>query len=258
MNKKTMIKIIGAAAIAGAAFVSTTSVHAASDTEVNKQVQKALDAGTVLKWAISVGGTADGKTRPWAQYNAAKDARAKAVATINTLPSAKRTVHLTKIQDGVDLHIERAMRYIDAITAGEKIKEKQSALEAKMIAGVMDDAAEKAYHELSFELKKQSVLLDKVYGQTTRDKIREQYKGAAEKVRNSAIYAVTVKMEIDLAKKALNANDQATFEKHVSIAEKNIASVTNNKMKNTLQQTLTELTGLVEDEEDVLEIIDIY
>ena len=65
-------------------------------------------------------------------------------------------------------------------------------------------------------------------------------------------------MELDLARKALDANDQATFEKHVLIAEKNIVSVTNTKMKNTLQQRLTELSSLVEDEEDYLEIIDIY
>ena len=77
------------------------------------------------------------------------------------------------------------MHYIDAITAGEKMEAKQAVVEAQIEKGLIDDATETAYHELSNEIRKQAVLLDRVYGKSTRDAIRDQYKEAAQDVRDS-------------------------------------------------------------------------
>ena len=65
MSKKKAIKVLGAAAIAASAFAVTAPTQAASN--VDALVKKAVDAGTVLKWAISVEGSADGTTRPYAR-----------------------------------------------------------------------------------------------------------------------------------------------------------------------------------------------
>lgn len=238
--KKRAIKVLSATAVAASAFVATVPAQAAS-TDVVSLVKKAKEAGTVLKWAISTEGSADGTTRPWNQYNAAKTARDKAVAAIKKLPASQQAAYLADIEQNVTLHITRAMHYIDAITAGEKIKAKKEVLDAQIAQNLIDDKTEAAYHTLSTEIRKQAVLLDRVYGQTTRDAIRAQYKVPAEKVRDSVKYEVTVKIELDLAKKAIVANNYADAEKHIADATKYLKEVKNEVMKATLVKTLDEL-----------------
>ncbi|MBY0122299.1 Ig-like domain-containing protein [Bacillus sp. S/N-304-OC-R1] len=241
-NKKTM-KIISASAIAASAFVSTTATNAnaATVSQADKLVQAAKSAGTVLKWTISIEGTADGKTRPWEAYNNAKTAYDQAVKAVNTLPAAQKNKYLAELDQDVKLHIDRTMRYIDAITAGEKIKEKQQTLAYQLDINTINDQTETAFHELSTEIRKQAILLDRVYGQSTRDLIRSQYKQAAEKVRDNAKYAVTVKIEIDLATKALAANNSTQAEKHIAEAKKYMNYVDNTVIKNVLNNRLSSL-----------------
>jgi hypothetical protein len=242
LNKKKTIKVLGASAIAASAFVATTPAGAdAAANDVQSLVKKAKDAGTVLKWAISTEGSADGTTRPWAQYNAAKAARDAAVAAINKLPAAQKAGYLADIEQNVNLHIDRTMHYIDAITAGEKINVKKADLQKQIDANLINDDTEAAYHALSTEIRKQAILLDRVYGKTTRDEIRANYKKSAENLRDSVKYAVTVKIELDLANKALEANNEAEVEKHVAEANKYINEVQNKEMKAELSKALEEV-----------------
>lgn len=242
MNKKKAIKVLSATAVAASAFVATAPAQAApANNDAASLVQKAKQAGTVLKWAISTEGSADGTTRPWAEYNAAKVARDAAVAAVNKLPAAQKAGYLADIEQNVTLHINRTMAYIDAITAGEKIKEKREVLEALIAQNLINDQTEAAYHELSKEIRKQAILLDRVYGKSTRDEIRAAYKQAAEKVRDSVKYEVTVKIELDLAKKALAANNVADAEKHLAEAAKYMTEVKNAAMKAELAKTLDEV-----------------
>ncbi|WP_066297068.1 hypothetical protein [Bacillus sp. FJAT-29937] len=242
MNKKKAIKVLSATAIAASAFVATAPAGTeAAASDVQTLVKKAKDAGTVLKWAISTEGSADGKTRPYAQYNAAKAARDAAVAAINKLPAAQKAGYLADIEQNVNLHINRTMSYIDAITAGEKISAKKATLASQIEMNLIDDATEKAYHELSTEIRKQAILLDRVYGQSTRDEIRAQYKKSAETVRDSVKFEVSVKIELDLAKKSLAANNNADVEKHLAEAVKYMKEVKNVTMKATLTKTLDEV-----------------
>lgn len=242
MDKKRAVKLLSATAIAASAFVATSPAQAAStNNDAASLVQKAKQAGTVLKWAISTEGSADGTTRPWAQYNAAKAARDKAVAAVNKLPEAQKAGYLADIEQNVTLHINRTMAYIDAITAGEKIKVKKEALEKQIASNLIDDNTEAAYHALSTEIRKQAILLDRVYGKSTRDEIRKAYKQSAETVRDSVKYEVTVKIELDLAKKALADNNTADVEKHLAEAAKYMKEVKNEAMKATLSKVLVEL-----------------
>ncbi len=232
---------MSASVIAASAFVSTVSIEAKAATvsQVEKLVQTAKDAGTILKWAISIEGTADGKTRPWTAYNNAKTAYNNAVKAVNTLPAAQKNKYMAQLEAEVKIHIDRTMRYIDAITAGEKIKEKQQTLAYLLDLNTINDQTEKAYHELSTEIRKQAILLDRVYGQSTRDLIRSQYKQSAEKVRDKAMYPVTVKIEIDLATKALAANNSSTAEKHIAEAKKYLKYVDNAVINKSLTDRLS-------------------
>lgn len=241
MKKRKSLKVISAATVAASAFVAAAPTEAATVSQVDKLVKTAKDAGTVLKWAISIEGKADGTTRPWAAYNNAKVAYDNAVKAVNRLPASQKNRYMAELDEQVKLHINRTMFYIDAITAGEKIKEKQNALAYQMNADLINDYTEKAYHELSNEIRKQAILLDRVYGKSTRDLIRSQYKQSAEKVRDNAKYPVTVKMEIDLAQKAISSKDSKEAEKHIAEAKRYLKYVDNASINRTLTDQLNKI-----------------
>ncbi|MBE4907102.1 hypothetical protein IMZ08_03395 [Bacillus luteolus] len=219
--KKKAIKIATSTAIAASAFVAAAPTQAASN--VDAQVKAAVDAGTVLKWAISIEGTGDGQTRPWDAYNDAKAKLAKAEAAVAGLSAADKAVASAKLE-ATKLQISRAMAYIDAITAGENITTARLALEAAISSGNLD-AVEKAYHGMTAQARKQNKLLDRVYGQSTRDLIRTNYKVAAEKVQASVLYDVTVKMALDKAQGFVTGNDLDKAEAYLAEAKKYLEKV---------------------------------
>ena len=218
---------------------------ASAASNVDNLVKRATDAGTVLKWAISVEGSADGKTRPYTQYNAAKKALAAAKAEIAKLPASQQSKYLEGLEKNVETHITRTMRYIDAITAGEKIKAKQAALQALIDQDRIDDETKKAYDELSEEIRKQGVLLDRVYGQSTRNKIRDQYKQGALDVRNSSADAVTVKIELDRAEEAASAEDIDNVAIHAIKADYWMNDVTQPGMKTQLEKDFQKFASYI-------------
>lgn len=240
MDKQKALNIICASTVAASAFL-TTSTASASSTNVEKLVNEAKEVGTILKWAISIEGSADGKTRPWLAYNVAKSAYDQAVKVVNMLPSAQKQKYLAELDVEVKVHIDRTMRYIDAITAGEKIKEKQQALTNQLSRNIINDETEKAYHELTREIRKQALLLDRVYGKSTRELIRSQYKYGAEEIRDLAMYAVTVKIELDRAAKAFSSKESSVAERHLAEAKRYLKYVDNAIMKNDLNDRLNQM-----------------
>ncbi|MBP2242376.1 hypothetical protein J2Z40_002950 [Cytobacillus eiseniae] len=191
--KKKAIKIAASTAVAASAFVAAAPVNKAdAAVNVDQIVQDAQNAGTVLKWAISVEGSADYVTRPYDAYNAAKkaiDAAEKALKGASFSDQLKYEARLTdpKIQ------VKRAQAYIDAITSSEKIKDLTAGLVAAEKTGDLDKV-EAAYHKATAEYRKQASLLDKVYGQSTRDGIRNAVKPALEKAVDGLKNEVTVHM----------------------------------------------------------------
>ena len=68
--KKKAIKIAASTAVAASAFVAAAPANKAdAAVNVDQLVKDAENAAGALKWAISVEGTADGKTAPVAIYN---------------------------------------------------------------------------------------------------------------------------------------------------------------------------------------------
>ncbi|QFF97996.1 hypothetical protein PB01_03720 [Psychrobacillus glaciei] len=192
MNNKT-VKIIVSSAIAASAFVSAgISQQAEAAKNIDALVIDAQKAGTVLKWTISIEGTADGVTQPWAQFDAAKDAIAKVEASLNGASySDKLKYDALLIEPKTQL--QRAQGYLDAITASAKIKEKTKALTEAVPTNNLDQV-EAAYHAMTAEFRKQTILLDRVYGQSTRDRIRNVVKGPAEELINYLKNDVTAHM----------------------------------------------------------------
>ena len=191
--KKTAIKIAASTAVAASAFVAAAPAQQAdAATNVNQLITDAQNAGTVLKWAISVEGTADYKTEPWKEYNAAKDALKKAEAAISGLGNSAKLSAQAKLVDP-KVQISRAGAYIDAITSGKKILAKNADFEAAVKSGDLNKV-EAAYHVVTEEFRKQTILNYRVYGQSTRDEILKEYKLPIEKTVREYASEVTVHM----------------------------------------------------------------
>lgn len=191
--KKKAIKIAASTAVAASAFVAAAPAQQAdAATNVNQLVTDAQNAGTVLKWAISVEGSANYVTRPYDQYNAAKKAIAAAEAAAKKASASEKLSIAAKLVEP-KLQVKRAQAYIDAITSSEKIKELTAALEAAIKTNDIEKV-EAAYHTATAEYRKQAKLLDRVYGQSTRDGIRNAVKPAIEKLVADVKNDVTVSM----------------------------------------------------------------
>ncbi len=160
-----------------------------------------------LRWAISIEGTADGRTIPWGFYNGAVTSYKAAKQALTLLPNSPEKEQLiNRLEANVYTlistekgNVGRAVAYIDAVSAGLKIDKARVALEGKLSNNILDDEAERLYHSLSNEIKKQAYLLDRVYGKTTRDFIRDQYKYSAEAVKTKLLYPISIKMSLDNA-----------------------------------------------------------
>ncbi|MED3549349.1 hypothetical protein P4449_02745, partial [Cytobacillus praedii] len=227
MNKKIASKLVVSSALVSSAFVSTINVDAAAQSSsAEKWVKEAENLAGTLKWAISIeSANTDITEIPWDYYNQTKDALKKAREAIKGLPVKERTILETRLNENVELYVStnpnkvgRVVAYIDAVTAGKKIEEKKKALAEKLQKNEIDNATEKAYHELTKEIRKQGILLDRVYGYSTRQIIRDHFKKSAEQVKEEALYPVSIKIEIDRANEATAAGKYEEAKKRLESA----------------------------------------
>lgn len=243
--KKKAIKLATSTAIAASAFVAGAPVQKA-DAAVNvDQLVKAAEASAkVLQWSISTEGTADFVTRPYAAYNAAKATNKAAKAEVAKLAGVDKAVYEARLLDS-DLQIKRAGAYIDALTSGEKIVDKQAALDKAIKAGDLK-AVQSSYHVLTAEIRKQAGLLYKVYGQSTRDGILSTFKVPAEKLYKSVTNEVTVLDHAALVAKYTADKDYSKAVDHVEKAEYALENV---------KQFKAELTKNLNDAVDALPLM---
>lgn len=186
-------KLIVSTLMATSAIIAVSPAsQAEAAPNLGQLVVDAQNAGNVLKWAISVEGSADGVTQPWEQFNNAKQAIAKVEAALSKASFSEKLKYESLLIEP-KTQLQRAQGYLDAITASGKIHAKTNALSLAVQANSLDQV-EKAYHEMTAEFRKQTILLDRVYGQSTRDRIRGAVKGPAEKLIAELKNDVTVHM----------------------------------------------------------------
>lgn len=235
MNNKTN-KIIIATAIAASSIVAIAPTQTNAADNIDQLMTNVQNSSTVLKWAISIEGSADGVTQPWSQYNGAKDAISKAETALKKLSFSDQLKYDARLTEA-KTQLKRAQGYLDAITASTKIKEKTNALSSASAANNLD-LVEKSYHEMTAEFRKQTILLDRVYGQSTRDKIRSVVKGPAEKLINDLKNDVTVHMLTKGAMEDIRTSRQAEASRKIYEAQA-ILDANNLKWESTLQRSLT-------------------
>lgn len=194
--------MIASTLMVATAIIAVTPEHQAdAASNLNQLVVDAQNAGNVLKWAISVEGSADGITQPWEQFNNAKQAIGKVEDALAKASFSEKLKYESLLIEP-KTQLQRAQGYLDAITASSKIHAKTNALSLAVQANNLDQV-EKAYHEMTAEFRKQTILLDRVYGQSTRDRIRGAVKGPAEKLIAELKNDVTVHMLVKGAQEDL-------------------------------------------------------
>ncbi|TQR21237.1 hypothetical protein [Psychrobacillus vulpis] len=206
-----------ACSIAIAAIIASPAQQAKASTDINQLVIDAQNASTILKWAISVEGSADFKTRPYNQYNVAKKTIQTAETAATNLTNSEQISVQAKLVEP-KIHTKRAQAYIDAITSSEKITDLTRNLDQAIKSADLEKV-ENAYHVATAEYRKQVKLLDRVYGQSTRDGIRSAVKPAMEKLIDQVKYDVTVKMYIENASAFIKENKLAEAASELEKAE---------------------------------------
>ena len=161
---------------------------------------------------ISIDYEADVEVRPYGIFNQLKDQYTKAQNAYKQLDESDQEKYSERMQN-IDLWIKRAIVYIDAISAGEKLEDLQLSMEGYLNKGEIDKAAD-SYHHLSALIRRQAVYLYRPYGKSTREAIMNRYKNPAEASVQKSIYLISAYEEI----KKLSENIQA---KNLEEIEKN-------------------------------------
>ncbi|KAF0996522.1 Ig-like domain-containing protein [Geobacillus sp. TFV-3] len=219
MDKKKAVKLATASAVAASAFVAANPHASQAATDVATVVSQAKAQMKEAYYTYSHTVTETGKlpniSDVYAAYNQAKQAYANAVAVVNKAGGAKKDAYLADLQATYETYVfkanpksgeARVATYIDAYNYATKLDAMRQELKAAIDAKDLKKA-EDLYHTISYELKTRTVILDRVYGQSTRDLLRSQFKAEAQKLRDSLVYDITVSMKAREAQDAIKAGN---------------------------------------------------
>ncbi|WP_060788737.1 hypothetical protein [Geobacillus zalihae] len=219
MDKKKAVKLATASAVAASAFVAANPHASQAATDVATVVSQAKAQFKAAYYAYSHTVTETGKlpniSDVYAAYNKAKKAYENAVAVVNKAGGAKKDAYLADLQATYETYVfkanpksgeARVATYIDAYNYAVKLDGLRQDL-AKAVEAKDLKKAEELYHKISYELKTRTVILDRVYGQSTRELLRSQFKAEAQKLRDSLVYDITVSMKAREAQDAVKAGN---------------------------------------------------
>ncbi|MEB3750969.1 hypothetical protein [Geobacillus icigianus] len=219
MDKKKAVKLATASAVAASAFVAANPHASQAATDVATVVSQAKAQMKQAYYTYSHTVTETGKlpniSDVVSAYNKAKQAYKNAVAVVNKAGGAKKDAYLADLQATYETYVfkanpksgeARAATYIDAHNYAVKLDKMRQDLDGAIKAKDLKKA-EELYHKISYELKTRTVILDRVYGQSTRELLRSQFKAEAQKLRDSLIYDITVAMKAREAQDAVKAGN---------------------------------------------------
>lgn len=152
--------------------------------------------------------TATGKfaniTDVYKQYNAAKAAYSSARAAVVKSGGTQKAALLLKLDTNYKTYITgRVIPYIDAYNYTVKNVQANTEALQKGIDSEDLDAVQASYHEISYQLKERTVIIYRVYGESTRN-LFKAYKQKAQDLRDSMVYDVSVAMKLDQLNKLLD------------------------------------------------------
>jgi uncharacterized protein YjdB len=189
---------------------SYKTANAATYSEVINYLEQAESWAGALKWQTSVEHTGTVKYPDMKIFNKTKENYLKVIQLKGSLSKSKRLEVERRLISNVEVYYYRAMAYIDAITSGEKIIDKTNKFTSLYKADALSKETELAYHDLSFEIRKQAILLYRVYGKSTRDAILAKYKTPGEAAIIASKFVITAKMSVDQLENLVISNATPT------------------------------------------------
>ena len=221
-TKKLAISIAAMSAFAASAVVVSNPAQAAITTNAEKLVVKAEKLAGALKWQVSY----DYRKKVYPKnvldypdmklFNETKSALKAAREEVKRLKGKEKEILEARLTQNVQVYVDRATFYIDAVSAGKKIEAKANILKKFISNHIVNDSTEKAYHDLTKEIRTKSPAFYKVYGASTRTALVQTYLKPAQQVKDAALYPVSIKIETDRLNAALKENkiDQAIYHKN--------------------------------------------
>lgn len=215
--KKLLFILLAFVIISTNVLVPFTTAEAASISKAESLVKTAEQHAGALKWQISYEVTKEIKYPDMKVFNLTKNAYSNASKEIAKLSRKDKEKLKKRLEDNVGIHITRATGYIDAITSGKKIVDLTNQFNTLYVTQPTSNTTVQKYHDLSSEIRKQAVILYRVYGKSTRDAILAKYKKPAEKSLQVSKNIVSTKMQLNnLDKLIANKASQQSIEANVS------------------------------------------
>ncbi|ESU34222.1 hypothetical protein G3A_02165 [Bacillus sp. 17376] len=199
-----------------------------------KHLASAELASSKLYRKISVDYEGKVTVKPYDAYNETGKNLTMAKKVYTKLSEAQKKAYSSKLKN-IELTRERAMFFIDGISAGEKLEVNRQELEGFKNAGNLDNM-EASYHSLSALIKHQAQFLYKIYGKTTRNAVLVQYKGPAETLIEDTKMAVTLSMVLNRIIINLASQNNTDLELNKNYYEENISLVTDPVLREALQK----------------------
>lgn len=221
-TKKLAISIATVAAVATNAVVVSNPAQAAATSNAEKLVVKAEKLAESLKSQISYEYRKKAYPKNALDYpnmelfNETKAALEAALEEVKKLKGKEKEALEARLSQNVQLYVDRAASYIDAVTAGKKIEAKANTLRQFISSNIINDSTEMAYHDLTKEISRYSPVFYKVYDASTRSAFVDTYVKPAQQARDAALYPVSIKIEADRLNTALKENklDQVIYHKN--------------------------------------------
>lgn len=205
MNK-ILVGCIAVVILGSSIFIPSTNYHAATISKAEVMVKVAEKHAGALKWQISYEVTNKIEHPDMIVFNLTKNAYLQAKNKIAQISTKEKILLEKRLEENVEIHYKRAMSYIDALTSGMKIIEMTNQYNNLFNENSLADETESSYHKLSSEIRKQALLLYRVYGKSTRDAILLKYKTPGETALKSTQHVITTKMHLDTLNRLISDN----------------------------------------------------
>ncbi|MFE8701770.1 hypothetical protein ACFYKX_14315 [Cytobacillus sp. FJAT-54145] len=211
-RKKVVVrKIIAAGSMAlTSVFVATNPANASAEKGVEDLVLKAEKLAGALKWEVSYEHRKNAYPNNVLDYpnmklfNETKKALSAASDAVSKVKGKEKDILQARLEQNVQLYFDRAVTYIDAVSAGKKILKRSNQLETLINEDKVDETTVATYHELTKEIKRYSPMFYRVFGKTTREAFLQEYQQKAYDIKEKALYPVSIKMELDRLSNSIN------------------------------------------------------
>ncbi len=244
--RKVIVNTVSIILILAVMFSSHSVGNASTYSNAEYYVSQAESYAGALKWQISVEFTQKIQYPDMQIFNLTKDNMLKAKDAISKLPKGTYKSKLEeRLRNNVVLHYSRATAYIDAITSGKKITTKTEDFLRLFDSNPLSDEAEQAYHSLSSEIRKQAILLYRVYGKSTRQAILDLYKTPGQSSLNNTLYSISTKMALEkLYEDQKNNASEQQLSTTVTLIKSLIPNIEQSKVKEYLNTHIETLSAV--------------